>query len=87
VKLLRGYVGSRALLGEGKLHCSQRCDYHAAHRISLFTQLLIKFQKQVCYSEGDKEIPRFFVGPRNFITALKTAPCFALSIALLRHDT
>jgi len=56
VKVLRGNVGTRTLLEECKLY-SHDCDNHEAHRISLFTQLLIKFQEQVCYSEGGKEIP------------------------------
>jgi hypothetical protein len=55
MKVLQGMVGTGTLLTEGELH-SQGCDYHKARRISLFMQLLIKFRKQGCYSEGGKEI-------------------------------
>jgi hypothetical protein len=78
-------VGTRTLLKEGKLR-SLGCDYHEARGISLFTQLLIKFRKKVCYLEGGKEIPHL-CGTPKFYYSVKTARCFTLSIAILRHDT
>jgi len=55
MKVLQGMVDTRILLREGKLH-SIGCDYQEDHRISLFTQFLIKLWKKGCYS-GGKEIP------------------------------
>jgi hypothetical protein len=55
MKVLQGMVGTRMLLRESKLH-SLGCDYQEDHRISLFTQFLIKLRKKGCYSSG-KEIP------------------------------
>lgn len=69
-KYCREWSGTGTSLKEGNLH-SQQCDYHRAGRISLFTQLLIKFLKQGCYSESTKEIlhlcgnPKFYHSVKN----------------------
>ena len=84
MKVLQRTVGTRTLLKEGKLH-SLGCDYHEACRISLFTQLLIKFRKQDFVIQNVVRKFPTFVRPRNFITVLKTARCITLRIAILRH--
>jgi hypothetical protein len=76
MKVLQRMVGTRTLLEEGKLR-SLGCDYHEACRISLFTQLLIKFRKQNCYSEGAREIPHL-CGTPKFYYSLKNSTLFYL---------
>jgi hypothetical protein len=78
VEILQGVVAAIISLKKGKLR-SQYRDNRKACRISLFTQLLIKFRKQVCYSEGAKETLRLHGTPK-FHYGVKNSTLFYLNI-------